>query len=85
MDETPQGALERIVCREDLHPGVVHMLRQFKYEHLPPHLQDISKGFCLLAAQVADNAKTQEATVALRKLREAKDCAVLDRVLGDQD
>ena len=53
------------------------MLQFFKYEHLPPHLQDASKPFCDLAARiVAQYPSNPERTVALRKLLEAKDAAV---------
>jgi hypothetical protein len=55
----------------------------FAYEHLPPDLQRASKPFCELAHEVAmqtvgDNATMvgAEATVCLRKLLEARDCAV---------
>lgn len=59
------------------HPAVAHVLRYFAYEHLPPHLQEISRPFCELATAVADRAPfSQETTVALRKLLEAKDAAV---------
>jgi hypothetical protein len=60
-----------------MHPAITHVLRFFAYEHLPPHLQEVSKPFCELARQVADRApESQETTVALRKLLEAKDAAV---------
>lgn len=53
------------------------ILQFFDYEHLPPHLQEISKPFGDLARQMAfklpDNA---ENSTMLRKLLEAKDCAV---------
>lgn len=53
------------------------MLQFFEYEHLPPHLQNISKPFCVLAQAVVDTLPMNpERTVALRKLMEAKDCAV---------
>lgn len=53
------------------------MLQFFKYEHLPPHLQVVSKPFCELAyLVVAELPSNPERTVALRKLLEAKDCAV---------
>ena len=60
-----------------MHPAIGHVLRFFDYVHLPPKLQAISKPFCDLAQQVAARApKSQETTVALRKLLEAKDAAV---------
>ncbi len=53
------------------------MLQFFAYEHLPPHLQAVSKPFCELAHKIADELPgNPERTVALRKLLEAKDCAV---------
>lgn len=53
------------------------MLQFFEYVHLPPKLQDISKPFCELAVRVVDTLPANpERTVALRKLLEAKDCAV---------
>jgi len=49
----------------------------FTYEHLPPHLQEISKPFGLLAKQIIETLpKNPERSTALRKLLEAKDCAV---------
>lgn len=49
----------------------------FEYSHLPEHLQVVSKSFAILAEQIfltlPDNP---ERTTALRKLLEAKDCAV---------
>ena len=59
------------------HPAVQKLLSFFKYDHLPPHLQVISKPFGLLAQQIADIMPSNaEATVALRKLLEGKDAAV---------
>lgn len=53
------------------------LLQFFVYEHLPPHLQEVSKPFGDLARQMAEELpKNPESTVALRKLLEAKDCAV---------
>jgi hypothetical protein len=39
-------------------------------------LQTVSKPFCALAYFVAEELEGPEATVCLRKLLEAKDCAV---------
>lgn len=53
------------------------VLQFFKYKHLPPHLQETSRKFALLAAQVVKTLpRCPERTAALRKLVEAKDCAV---------
>jgi hypothetical protein len=53
------------------------LLQFFEWAHLPPHLQDVSRPFGELANQlVNDLPRNPERTVALRKLLEAKDCAV---------
>jgi hypothetical protein len=53
------------------------LLQFFEFSHLPEHLQKVSKPFGELAqyldATLPANAET---TVCLRKLLEAKDCAV---------
>lgn len=54
-----------------------YLLQFFAYSHLPPHLQTISASFGMLADSVcASLPKNPERTTALRKLLEAKDCAV---------
>jgi hypothetical protein len=53
------------------------MMQFFSYAHLPIHLQDVSRPFCELAESIVkDLPSNPERTVALRKLLEAKDCAV---------
>jgi hypothetical protein len=53
------------------------MLQFFVFDHLPPHLAAVSGSFCQLAHEiVATLPSNPERTVALRKLLEAKDCAV---------
>lgn len=53
------------------------MLQFFKYKHLPDHLQKTSAPFCALAHSIVEwLPRNPERTVALRKLLEAKDCAV---------
>ena len=53
------------------------MLKWFAYEHLPPHLREVSQPFNDLALQlVAALDAGPERTVALRKLLESKDAAV---------
>lgn len=55
----------------------MNYLKQFfEYEHLPEKLQEVSKPFGVLAAQLDDLPDNPEKTTALRKLLEAKDCAV---------
>lgn len=78
-DPTPaQNAIERIEA-EDANQAQPQesLLQFFVYGHLPPHLQEISKPFADLARMIFDNLpRNPERTVALRKLLEAKDCAV---------
>lgn len=57
--------------------SVDQMLQFFEFTHLPPKLQEVSAPFCSLAQQVCNTLPSNpERTVALRKLLEAKDCAV---------
>ena len=53
------------------------MLQFFTYAHLPDELQQVSKPFGVLAEYICGRLPPNpERTVALRKLLEAKDCAV---------
>ena len=53
------------------------MMQFFAYEHLPAHLQAVSKPFGDLAKQIVETLPANaERTAGLRKLLEAKDCAV---------
>ena len=65
-----------------MNPAVAHVLQFFKYDHLSPKLQNISKPFSDLADIVSVTGSNQETTVALRKLLEAKDAAVRAALLG---
>jgi len=57
------------------------VLKFFHYAHLPPALQAISGPFCNMARMIIDTLpRNRERSVALRKLLEAKDCAVRARV-----
>ncbi|MBL4866389.1 MAG: hypothetical protein JKY67_08440 [Pseudomonadales bacterium] len=62
---------------EILNPADTEIMRFFSFDHLPLHLQKISKPFCLMAnfihSALPHNA---ERTTALRKLLESKDAAV---------
>jgi hypothetical protein len=58
------------------------LLQFFAYEHLPPHLREVSSLFYVLANRVVDELpRNPERTTALRKLLEAKDCAVRARLM----
>lgn len=53
------------------------ILRFFHYAHLPAALQTVSRPFCDLAAHIVETLPMNaERSTALRKLLEAKDCAV---------
>lgn len=53
------------------------LLQFFEYKHLPPHLAAVSAPFGALADILASTLPSNaESTVAMRKLLEAKDCAV---------
>jgi len=72
-------ALE-IVDKKPSSPSEI--IRWFSYEHLPPHMQEISKPICEMAHKydrVLPNCA--EKSEGLRKLLEAKDCLV--RAGGD--
>lgn len=56
--------------------AIEHVLKFFKCDHLPEHLQLVVRPFAELAGEVARRADNPETTVALRKLLEAKDAAV---------
>lgn len=53
------------------------LLQFFAYDHLPAHLRAVSEPFHTLAHALALSLPANaESTTALRKLLEAKDCAV---------
>lgn len=68
-EQIPQGE----VGQSDYDP----MLQFFSYQHLPPHLQAVSEPFSVVANMIVDTLpNNNERQFALRKLVEAKDCAV---------
>jgi hypothetical protein len=64
------------------------ILRFFEHGHLPTHLADVSRPFADLAHDLARTLPPgAEVSTALRKLLEAKDCAVRAKLTaphGDQ-
>lgn len=71
----------------DIHPSPVEfteaeigndpILRFFHYAHLPERLREVSAPFAGMARQMIDRLpRNPERSVGLRKLLEAKDCAV---------
>jgi hypothetical protein len=62
-------------------PADEPMLQFFSYEHLPKELKEISQPFRSLAVEIIERLpRNPERTAALRKLLEAKDCAVRARL-----
>jgi hypothetical protein len=58
-----------------------YTLQFFAYEHLPPPLQLVSAQFAILAKwMVGELPNNPELSAGLRKLLEAKDCAVRARL-----
>jgi uncharacterized protein YcaQ len=60
------------------HPSVLHFELLFEYDHLPGALREVSKVFHDAAVEFLLVVKDDnpEVSAGLRKLREAKDCAV---------
>lgn len=62
----------------DRHPGTRHFEPLFRYDHLPPHLQAVSKPIHDVAQHMVDTlADGPELTEGLRKLWEAKNSLVV--------
>lgn len=62
-----------------------YLLQFFEYEHLPPTLREVSRSFSGLAHEIDEKLPDNpEKTSALRKLLEAKDCAVRARIFKEQ-
>ena len=69
----------------NLDPAAKELLGFFTYEHLPAALQKVSAPFAQAAAGlVSAIGPSRERTAALRKLLEAKDCAVRGALLDQQ-
>ncbi len=70
----------------DVHPDLTArneepLIQFFAYDHLRDDLRSVSEPFCLLAyAMVNSLPRNPERTMALRKLLEAKDCAVRAKI-----
>ena len=62
---------------DNIHPATAAILRYFAWQHLPVHLQAVSKPLASLAADMAATLPPgPEVTAGLRKLLEAKDAFV---------
>lgn len=67
-------------------PNGSYLIQFFGYAHLPPAMQAISKPFGELAKQINETLPDNpEKTTALRKLLEAKDCAVRAHLFKSAD
>lgn len=78
------NAYERLMlAAENAHPGVKAICKYFAYDHLQGVPREVSYQFCQLAEKLVggvegffDSLEGPELTAGLRKLLEAKDCAV---------
>lgn len=70
---------------QDRHPSTQHFAPLFAYKHLPEGLQRVSLPFANLAVELLGLVPDgPELSTALRKLLEAKDCAVRAALLADR-
>ena len=61
----------------------IEIMRWFEFDHLPPHLQAVSRPYADLARALTGSIPaSQELAVALRKLLESKDAAVRAAIAG---
>lgn len=68
------------------HPSVAHFESMFAFAHLPERLQAVSAPFAELAHRLLDTLRDgDELAAGLRKLVEAKDCAVRQAVLDTRE
>lgn len=61
------------------------LLQFFKWDHLPEALAEVSRPFQGIANGIMALPNNPEREEALRKLLEAKDCAVRCKVAGHQE
>jgi len=68
------------------HQATQHFADLFAFDHLPAHLRAVSKQCHDLAVWQIEALKDgPELSAALRKLREAKDCFVAQRVIDAKE
>lgn len=64
----------------------LYIMKYFEYSHLPEHLRIVSAPFGQLATKIYSRCPTHPETYeCLRKLLEAKDCAVRAMLLKDTE
>ncbi|ELP64170.1 hypothetical protein PV735_05230 [Streptomyces turgidiscabies] len=61
----------------EIHPATARVLENFRFDHLPAHLQAVSRPFHDLAHQLAETLTGPEVTKALDELWAAKNWAVV--------
>lgn len=66
-----------------MHPSVRDVLRYFRFDHLPPRLQAVSRDYAVTAVKLASSGGGAESTVGLRHLLQAKDAAVRAAISSD--
>lgn len=70
---------------QDRHPSTAHFASLFGYAHLPERLQQVSFPFANLAVEMLGLLPDgPELSTCLRKLLEAKDCAVRAALIADR-
>jgi len=75
--ETERAAVTAMLKSKRKFHMTDRMLQFFEYGHLPDKLKEVSQPFGVLARMICETLPSNpERTVALRKLLEAKDCAV---------
>lgn len=72
-------------CSDEELSDIFPVLGYFKYSHLPEHLQPVSAPFCLMAWDMARNARLRQsvvvqAEVALQRLLDTKDAYVRNQL-----
>lgn len=80
-----QSLKEALLLSLELEMADHYLLQFFSYDHLPPTLRGTSAPFSELAQTIIRTLPNNpERTTALRKLLEAKDCAVRALIFRDE-
>ena len=70
---------------ENFHQSTTDVLQYSQFSHLPEPLRTMSAKFAELSVYVARNCEGPEAAASLRKILEAKDCAVRSQLSGSPE
>lgn len=68
--------------RERYEDEIKEWVDMFKYEHLPKHLQEVSKPFCELAHNMAKKLPSSHVVEGLKSLMHAKDSFCRASLIG---